>query len=306
VLITGESGTGKELVARALHKQEHDPITRPFIAFNCGALQESLVESELFGHEKGAYTDAKEEYNGKFLAADGGDIFLDEVGELSSNVQKKLLRVIQERIVTPVGSTKSIPVNVRIIAATNRNLEHEVARGNFREDLFYRLNVIRINVPPLRKRTDEIPVLAKYFINKFLPGSKISDEAIDFLKTQVWLGNVRELEHCLESSCNRVRGDGRRIIEKDDVAAHSFVSRGHAEDALPSWILPKNTSQINPEHFQEAIDWIERSYLERALMLHGESRTLVAEGLHVSRSHVQRRLKKLGFIEEKDSRDGKL
>lgn len=202
VLITGESGTGKELVARAIHNLS-DRKDKPFVVVNCGGIPENLIESELFGHKKGAFTGAERDKPGLFALADSGTIFLDEIGELPLIMQVKLLRVVQQRSFIPVGGTESIQTDCRIIAATNRNLEEEVMAGNFREDLFYRLNVIHIGMPPLRERKEDIPLLVQYFLEKYskLHGKKvqgISSFALQALMEYPFPGNVRELENIIE------------------------------------------------------------------------------------------------------------
>ncbi len=204
VLITGESGTGKELVARALHNLS-DRNDKPFVVVNCGGIPENLLESELFGHKKGAFTGADRDKLGLFAMANGGSIFLDEIGELPITLQVKLLRVVQQRSFTPVGGTSPVAVDCRIIAATNRNLEKEVMDGNFREDLFYRLNVIQVRIPPLRERKEDIPLLVQYFLDKYaeLHGKKvqgISSFALQALMEYPFPGNVRELENIIERS----------------------------------------------------------------------------------------------------------
>lgn len=202
VLLSGESGTGKELVARAIHN--HSPRHRKrFLALNCGALPETLLESELFGHIKGAFTGAHVNKHGLFEAANGGTFFLDEVADLSSSLQVKLLRVIQEREIKPVGGTNTTRVDVRLIAATNRDLEQEIVKGRFREDLFYRLNVIPIHLPPLRERREDIPLLIRHFLDKYAQNTEagkreVSEEAMDLLMNYSWPGNVRELENVIE------------------------------------------------------------------------------------------------------------
>lgn len=202
VLIYGESGTGKELLARYIHKVSRR-AEKPFIAVNCAAIPDNLLESELFGHEKGAFTGAIEGRKGKFELASGGTILLDEIGEMSMILQAKLLRVLQEKEIDKVGGKQTIPVDIRVIATTNRNLQKECAEGRFREDLYYRLNVFPINVPPLRERPEDITLLAKYFIEKFslMSGkriNKIKDDAMDILKNRKWQGNVRELENVIQ------------------------------------------------------------------------------------------------------------
>ncbi|MBN2342077.1 MAG: sigma-54-dependent Fis family transcriptional regulator [Deltaproteobacteria bacterium] len=201
ILITGESGTGKEVVARYIHENS-SRSDQPFIAVNCAALPESILEAELFGYEEGAFTGATKSKDGRFALADGGTIFLDEVAEMTASVQVKLLRALQEREIEPLGGTNKA-VDVRVLAATNRDLETEVERGNFREDLFYRLNVIIINMPPLRQRLDDVPLLVDLFINRYAakndkPIEGISNEALEILSGYYWPGNVRELENVIE------------------------------------------------------------------------------------------------------------
>jgi two-component system NtrC family response regulator/two-component system response regulator HydG len=202
VLITGESGTGKELVANALH-QRSPRSTGPFVKVHCAALAESLLESELFGHEKGAFTNAMDRKDGRFSLADGGTLFLDEIGEISPAIQVKLLRVLQEREFERVGSTHTIRVNVRVIAATNRNLQDEIAKGKFREDLFYRLNVVAIEMPPLRERRTDIPALASFFLDRYAKANgkdieALAPQTLELLMAHDWPGNVRELENAIE------------------------------------------------------------------------------------------------------------
>ncbi|MCP4342358.1 MAG: sigma-54-dependent Fis family transcriptional regulator [Desulfobulbaceae bacterium] len=210
VLVYGESGTGKELVAEALHKNS-DRHNLPFIKVNCAALAEGLLESELFGHEKGAFTGAEKRREGKFVQADGGTLFLDEIGETSQAMQVKLLRVLQEQELQRVGGEETISVDVRIIAATNRNLEKEVANNNFREDLYYRLNVVMLTVPPLRDRGEDVPKLVEYFAHKFAEKNRrvldgITSECMELLSIYGWPGNVRELENAIERGIILMRG----------------------------------------------------------------------------------------------------
>ena len=216
VLISGESGTGKELVAEALHENS-ERKGRPFVKVNCAALAENLLDSELFGHEKGAFTGAEKRREGKFVQADGGTLFLDEIGETSQAMQVKLLRVLQEQELQRVGGEETIRVDVRIIAATNRDLEEEVRQGRFREDLFYRLNVVMIVVPPLRERGDDIRELVEYFARKFAEKNRrildgITEECMNMLVSYPWPGNVRELENAIERGIILMRGT--RLTEK--------------------------------------------------------------------------------------------
>ena len=282
VLITGESGTGKEMVARALHFQS-PRAEEPFVVLNCGAIPENLIESELFGHVKGAFTGATAAKEGLFRAANGGTLFLDEVGELPPPLQVKLLRVLQERQVRPVGSSAEVEVDVRVVAATNRDVESEVEAGTFREDLFYRLNVIRIEVPPLRERPEDIPVLAGYFLQKHaaLQGRRLefSPEAMRWLAQQSYAGNVRELEN---------------MVERDvTLAPGSTVNREDLGDTHPSK-KAVNLSQI-PEGGFELDDYltqVERELLFRALDQAGGVRKKAAELLGMSFRQFRYRLAK--------------
>ncbi|MCP4070086.1 MAG: sigma-54-dependent Fis family transcriptional regulator, partial [Phycisphaeraceae bacterium] len=197
VLVTGESGTGKELVARAIH--DHSPrADGPFVAVNCGAIPRELIESELFGHEKGAFTGATDRRTGRFETADGGTLFLDEIGELDAATQVKLLRVLQERTFERVGASRSISVDVRIVTATNRDLVEEVANGNFREDLYYRVAVVPVALPPLRERREDVRLLAQSFVSRIGPSKQLTPAALGSLEGYSWPGNVRELENAIE------------------------------------------------------------------------------------------------------------
>jgi Nif-specific regulatory protein len=217
ILITGESGTGKELVARAIHV--NSPRSEfPFVAINCAALPESLLESELFGHEKGAFTGALMQKKGKLEAAEGGTIFLDEIGEMAVPLQAKLLRALQEREIERVGSTRPVKINIRIVAATNRDLQKGIQEGTFRQDLFYRLNVLTLRTPPLRDMREDIPLLARYFVSRFSkkagrPLHGISQEALQYLQHYDWPGNVRELENAIERAV--VMGSSDLILPED-------------------------------------------------------------------------------------------
>ena len=234
VLIRGETGAGKELVAKAIHR--HSPRRdRPFVVVDCGALVETLFESELFGHVKGSFTGAIETTYGKFELANGGTIFLDEITNIGPNIQAKLLRVIQEREITKVGSSQRVDVDVRIIAATNKDLATEMREGRFREDLFYRINVVPIHLPPLRERKEDIPILAEYFLKKFSEKRKrnvvaISPEGMRSLEAYDWPGNVRELEHAVERAV--VMADGQTILPRD--LLYYGVGLGELSDSEPA------------------------------------------------------------------------
>jgi two-component system, NtrC family, response regulator HydG len=231
VLLTGESGTGKELVARALHRGSARS-NRPFIAVNCAALPDTLLEAELFGHEKGAFTGATSQRQGRFELADGGTLFLDEIGETTPQLQVKLLRALQESEFERVGGSRVVKVNVRIVAATNSNLREEIAEGRFREDLYYRLNVIHVALPPLRDRKDDVALLAHHFLRKYAAKDGktiggISKAAIDRMMTWNWPGNVRELENAIERAVVLCRGD---VIDVDELPPH--IREGDAESRV--------------------------------------------------------------------------
>jgi len=240
VLITGESGTGKELVARAIHENSNRS-SQPFIAINCAALTETLLESEFFGHEKGAFTGAMVQKKGKLEIADGGTVFLDEIGEMAPALQAKLLRVLQEHSFERVGGTRSIPTNIRIIAATNRNLQDAIKSGHFRLDLFYRLDVVSIQMPPLRERKQDIPLLTQYFLSRICktlkrPAMTISQTAMAYLMQYDWPGNIRELENAIERSV--VLGSSDAVLPEDlpapilDIEAPSGLAAGKFQSAV--------------------------------------------------------------------------
>ncbi len=249
VLVAGESGTGKELVAESLHRNS-ERRDGPFIKVNCAALAESLLESELFGHEKGAFTGADRKREGKFVQADGGTLFLDEIGETSQAMQVKLLRVLQEQELQLVGGEETVKVDVRIIAATNRDLEEEVKKGAFREDLYYRLNVVMLTVPPLRERQEDIPLLVDHFVRKFAEKNRRSVECItpacmDLLCRYPWPGNVRELENAIERGVILMRGD--QLTEKSlplTVQRLDTIAAGAAADERPASLFEAEKSMI--------------------------------------------------------------
>jgi two-component system, NtrC family, response regulator PilR len=291
VLITGESGTGKELIAKAIH-DESQQKDNPFVVVNCGGIPETLMESELFGHKKGAFTGATQDKKGLFETADKGTIFLDEIGEISLPIQVKLLRVVQERVFKPVGSNEDVSVDIRIISATNKKLEDEVIVGNFREDLFYRLNVIEIKMPPLRERKSDIRVLAQHFLEKYTREmgkevTKISSYAIDLLNKYDFPGNIRELENLMERS---VALSSTNIILPDSLALSVHKRR---------WIEGVKNRRFdldevrNGVSLDDILEDIERAYLEKALECTGGKKQEAAELLDISFRTFRYRLSKL-------------
>ena len=277
VLISGESGTGKELVANAIH-QRSPRAGGPFIKLHCAALAESLLESELFGHERGSFTGAMARKDGRFSLADGGTLFLDEIGEISPAIQVKLLRFLQEREFERVGGTQTIHVDVRVIAATNRNLPEEVAKGRFREDLFYRLNVVALEMPPLRDRRSDIPALAKFFLDKFAKANDktiedLSPQALELLVAHDWPGNVRELENAIE----------RAVV----LTSTSQIEPRH----LPSTVRPATTSAPGmPMIPGSTMAELERYAILETMKATGGSTSKAAEMLGVSTRTIQYRL----------------
>ena len=278
VLIQGESGTGKEVLARYLHNLSHR-ADGPFLSINCGALPENLLESELFGHVKGSFTGAVRDKQGLFAAARGGTFFLDEVGEMPPSLQIKLLRVLQEREVIPVGATETIPVDVRIIAATNRDVEEEVRRGNFRSDLFYRLNVIALELPSLRDRRDDLVLLIDYYLQELAqerdhPPKALSSETLDAVMVYDWPGNVRELQNALEHAVVLSKGP---LIEPTSLPER--ITRRRREP------LVAERSSPNP-----SLDVIERAYIMWVLQAEGGNKTRAAEILGIDPSTLYRKL----------------
>ncbi|MDD2557884.1 MAG: sigma-54 dependent transcriptional regulator [Desulfuromonadaceae bacterium] len=277
VLIQGESGTGKELIAKALH-QQGSRAAAPFVALNCSAIAANLVESELFGHARGAFTGADKTYPGLFAAADGGTLFLDEIGELPLDFQPKLLRVLQEREVRPVGSTRTVPVDVRIVAATATDLNAAVAAGRFREDLYYRLAVVELNLPALRQRLGDIPILSRHFLELIArqhdeKTPAISADALEALTRHNWPGNVRELRNILEKAMI-FRAGG--IIEVADLAPEFF----HASGTPPC--IPSDVSPPNDLSLKHATAELEQRHICAALHQTGGNRTQAAKILEIS------------------------
>jgi two-component system response regulator PilR (NtrC family) len=288
VLILGESGTGKELVAKAVH--EHSPRKNmPFVVINCGGVPESLLESELFGHMKGAFTGAYVDKPGLFEIARGGTIFLDEIGDLPSLLQVKLLRVVQEKTFRRVGGAEDKKVDIRIISATNKNLEEKVNDGSFREDLYFRLNVIAIHIPPLRERTEDIPVLTNYFIEKYSKAfgkeiKRISSYALELLMTYPFPGNVRELENIIERSV--------ALETSNIVLPENLILAGNVQELnrFSDGEIPKDGVDLNEE-----LAKYEKHLIEKALKKAKGSKTRAAEILQVSFDSLRYRIEKLGI-----------
>lgn len=298
VLINGENGTGKELVARNLNLQEGNP-RRPFVAVNCGAITPTLFESELFGHVKGSFTGAFANKDGYFVAANGGDIFLDEIGELPPDMQVKLLRVLQEKVVTPVGSNKQIRVDIRVIAATNRSLEDMVRKGKFRQDLYFRLNQVTLTTPPLRERKDDIILLAQNFAERHIPGIVISAEAKKKLQQHAWPGNIRELWNSMERACILARGEGRPRIKPEHLA-FADIESSPENIRIPSELQPTSIDRLTGDNLKKIVAWIERTYIERGLKLLNGDNAALFERLGFSRAGYFRKKKELGLSDERE------
>lgn len=286
ILLSGESGTGKEVIAKYVHELSAR-ADGPFFSINCGALPESLLESELFGHVKGSFTGAVKDKEGLLVAAEGGTFFLDEIGEMSPATQVKLLRALQEREVIPVGSTEAIAVDVRVVAATNRDLEEEIRKGTFRSDLYYRLNVIALHLPPLRERREDVPLLARHFLDREAEaraGSEtpvLTDSAMEALLAYDWPGNVRELENALE----------RAAV----VAGSPEIGPGH----LPERVLEAPRPQLVSDRPlpNPAMEVIERAYIEWVLQAEGGNKSKAAEVLGIDPSTLYRKLNRYGLTE---------
>jgi DNA-binding NtrC family response regulator len=285
VLVTGESGTGKEVLAKYLHELSGSS-EGPFVSLNCGALPENLLESELFGHVRGSFTGAVKDKQGLFVAARGGTFFLDEVGEMSPATQVKLLRALQEREVIPVGATEAVPIDVRIVGATNRDLDEEIRRGGFRSDLYYRLNVITLQLPPLRDRGDDVPVLAEYFLRRFAeqrgrPVPLLEPEALAALQAYDWPGNVRELENALERAAVLTTTGTIGVA-----ALPPRITERQAQPLVAASLPPNPTLEI-----------VERAYIHWVLQSEGGNKTRAAEVLGIDPSTLYRKLQRYGVEE---------
>jgi two-component system nitrogen regulation response regulator GlnG len=322
ILITGESGTGKELIARAIY-QNGARLNKPFIAINCAAIPENLLESELFGHEKGAFTGALAQRIGKFEQCDGGTLFLDEIGDMPMTTQTKILRVLQEGEISRVGNNQSIKTDVRIIAATNKDLWQAVQRKEFREDLFYRLNVVRVNLPPLRERASDLPMLVAYFINKFrlkhpTGPSQIAEDALAAIQRYTWPGNVRELENCVQRAMVLATGNTITLVNLPEEISRGYRS-GVSGDTTPT-IVPSpvssteaKASSVEPskdalshaievlfefartdKHFK-IIDAAERELIVRALAETSGNQVQAAKLLGITRATLRKRVDKFSI-----------
>ncbi|HTP12094.1 MAG TPA: sigma-54 dependent transcriptional regulator [Bacteroidota bacterium] len=288
VFITGENGTGKELVARAIHRGSKR-ASKDFVEVNCAAIPAELIESELFGHEKGSFTGASVQRIGKFEQADGGTLFLDEIGDMSLQAQAKVLRALEEGKIERVGSNRLIPVDVRVLAATNKNIADEISKGTFRKDLYHRLNVIPVNVPPLRERRDDIPVLVKAFVEDVcsrngMARRTISEENLASLKNREWPGNVRELRNAVERLVILSTGTALDVSILD---APGSSTKGEFESLLDA----RGT-------FQEFKDLAEAAFIKRQLEFHKWNISKTAEALDIQRSHLYTKMKKYGLARE--------
>ena len=277
VLITGENGTGKELLAREIHRLSAR-AGKEMVSLDMGAIPESLFESELFGHVKGAFTDAHADHTGKFEQADGGTLFLDEIGNIPLHLQAKLLRALQNRTITRVGDTRAIPIDIRLICATNKDLEKMVRNGEFREDLYYRINTMHLHLPALRERTDEIPQLAEMFVRKYAeryrrPVGGITPEALEMLKTHYWSGNIRELQNCIEKAV--IMSDGN-MLNASDIE------------------LPQSRSSVSNSAMSgnETLEETEEKAIRAAMARFGGNLSMVAKSLEISRPTLYAKLKK--------------
>lgn len=277
VLITGENGTGKDVLAGEIHRRSERAL-KPMVCVDAGALTETLFESELFGHVKGAFTDAHADHIGKFEQADGGTLFLDEIGNIPLHLQAKLLRAIQNKTITRVGDTKAIPVDIRLICATNKNLEQMVKEGEFREDLYYRINTMHLHLPALRERTDEIVPIAKMFIEKYADKYRrhvagLTAEAEDILMSQNWSGNIRELQNCIEKAV--ILADG------DTLSVNDFE-------------LPQNKAAVESVHVsaEDTLEETEEKAIRAAMARFGGNLSMVAKSLNISRPTLYAKLKK--------------
>jgi DNA-binding NtrC family response regulator len=307
VMITGESGSGKELVARAIHHYS-SRNTKSFVAINCAAIPEQLLESELFGHEKGSFTGAAGQRVGRFEQCNGGTLFLDEIGDMPLQLQSKILRVLQDGEFSRVGGNVTLQANVRIVAATNKNLEEEVSKKSFREDLFYRLNVVRIQLPPLRMRIEDIRLLAEYFLRKVavqkaLPQLKISEEAVRKLESHNWPGNVRELENTIQRACVMATSDLLLPMDVPLGLASVEASAAPAAAVNPAAISVEmaieallRAAQADPN--VQLLPWLEREFTMHALKITQGNQVRAAKLLGITRATLRKRIEIFGITKE--------
>jgi DNA-binding NtrC family response regulator len=310
VLIRGGTGTGKELIARALY-QHSNRADKPFIAVNCAAIPDALLESELFGHERGAFTGAQARRIGRFEQANGGTLFLDEIGDLNANTQGKLLRVLQERCIQRLGSEANIPVDVRVLAATHRDLEGAIQEKEFREDLFYRLSVVTITLPPLSERPEDIPQLAKYFIQRYgkelgLETQSVQPEAISFLQGHPWPGNVRELENVIRQALLLARpfAISRDHVQQVFAKAHKpATNSGQSHTAYIADLLARAQSGEIPDAYSKMIADLEPELFKQAIQLAQGNQAKAARWLGVTRLKMREKLIQLGLHTARGERE---
>ena len=308
-MITGESGSGKELVARAIHAYSQRS-SKDFIAINCAAIPEQLLESELFGHEKGAFTGAVAQRAGRFEQCNGGTLFLDEIGDMPLPIQSKILRVLQEGEFSRVGGNETLRTDVRIVAATNKNLEGEVSRKCFREDLFYRLNVVRVQLPPLRARVEDIRLLAEYFLQKtaakkHLPRMRLSEEAVRAMEAYAWPGNVRELENTIQRATvlatsdvilpkDLPLGSDSLPLDAELVAATGSDGLALSKESAIEYLL--QIAQADPE--VQLLPWLEREFTLHAIKVTKGNQVRAAKLLGITRATLRKRLEIFGITRE--------
>jgi transcriptional regulator with PAS, ATPase and Fis domain len=302
VLIRGESGTGKELVARAIY-QHSQRANKPFLVINCVAIPETLLESELFGYEKGAFTGASHRRVGKIEQANRGTIFLDEIGDMPTSIQAKILRLLQERSIERIGGRETIPVDVRIIAATNRDLERALAQERFREDLYYRLKVVTIWLPPLRDRTEDIPMLTKYFISRFsdeigMANPGVTDETLDMLKVYHWPGNVRELSNAMQKALIFSRGapiSTEGVTQAISGRGPDEIEEGATHQEIRCWAKELLRAEAGENLFEHQMDKFASILISEALNITGGNRSKAAKLLGLSRPTLHARIEKYGL-----------
>jgi transcriptional regulator with GAF, ATPase, and Fis domain len=309
VLIRGATGTGKELIARAIYQHSHR-ADKPFIAVNCAAIPDTLLESELFGYERGAFTGAHARRIGRFEQAQGGTIFLDEIGDLNANTQGKLLRVLQERCIQRLGSEANIPVDVRVLAATHRDLETAIKEKEFREDLFYRLSVVTVTLPPLSDRPEDIPQLAKYFIQRFgkelgLENPAVQPEAISFLQSQTWPGNVRELENVIRQALLLARPFGISLEHVQQVLAKARKPAANSTQTHAAYItdlLARTQNGDLQDAYARMIADLEPELFKQAIQLAQGNQAKAARWLGVTRLKMREKLTEFGLHPGREER----